>query len=44
MYKFAKSYQPMKNFNGKMFVIRKIGVLVFIRGLPRGLLRALLIS
>ncbi len=44
MCRFRKLCQPMKICNGKMFVIRKISLMVFIRGLPRGLLRALLTS
>lgn len=39
---FAKSCKPMAICYGKMYVIRKMTLIVFIQGLTRGLVRALL--
>ncbi len=42
MAKFAKSCRPITLCYGKMFAIRKISLLVFLKGLSRGLIRAIL--
>lgn len=42
MKQFVKSCQPIRICFGTMFVIRRVTVMIYIRGLNRGLIRALL--
>ncbi len=42
MTRFARSCTPIMICYGKVFVVRKVSLMVFVRGLSRGLVRALL--